>query len=223
MDYNKEFIKKIKNIGYGKYNIYNLFSDFLECAAISIHNRFSFDQSLENVYMKHVEKYGKENMITFYELLGLTTMGLNNIDCDFLGSIYMELEISSKYSGQFFTPYSICNLMAKLSVDDNCENAIKENGYFTLQEPAVGSGALVLATAQAMLEKGLNPQKQLHATVTDLDKKLFYMVYIQLSLYGIPAIVYNGNTLSNEMYHCWKTPFHITGNWDYKLKINQGN
>jgi hypothetical protein len=42
------------------------------------------------------------------------------------------------------------------------------------------------------------------------------MCYLQLSLLGIPAVVYNGNTLSMEMYSEWRTPMYIIGGWWYK-------
>ncbi len=33
-----------------------------------------------------------------------------------LGEVYMQLEIASRDQGQFFTPYSVCQLMAAMQV-----------------------------------------------------------------------------------------------------------
>jgi hypothetical protein len=42
------------------------------------------------------------------------------------------------------------------------------------------------------------------------------MAYIQLSLYGIPAVIIRGETLSLKEYTRWYTPAYILGNWVWK-------
>jgi hypothetical protein len=39
------------------------------------------------------------------------------------------------------------------------------------------------------------------------------MTYIQLSLYGIPAIVRHGNSLTMQSWSQWLTPVYIMGGW----------
>jgi hypothetical protein len=36
---------------------------------------------------------------------------------DFLGELIMELELSSHWKSQFFTPYTLCELMARMTAD----------------------------------------------------------------------------------------------------------
>lgn len=40
----------------------------------------------------------------------------------------------------------------------------------------------------------------------DIDIRRVWMAYIQLSLYGIPAMVIHGNTLTMEEWDRWYTP-----------------
>jgi hypothetical protein len=44
------------------------------------------------------------------------------------------------------------------------------------------------------------------------------MAYVQLSLLHIPAVVYHGNSLSVETWSTWRTPAHVLGFWDVKLR-----
>lgn len=132
---------------------------------------------------------------------------------DVLGSIFMELELSSHWHGQFFTPYELCALMSGLTVDEPAH----ELDVIRWMEPACGAGAMMIAVADALLSKGINPQQKLHTEAVDIDALCVHMAVIQLSVLGLPAIVYHGNTLSGERWDQWVTPAHVLGMWDWKL------
>jgi hypothetical protein len=97
---------------------------------------------------------------------------------------------------------------------------IPEKGFITLDEPSCGSGSLVLAFAEAMTAKDLNYCEQLVVRATDIDPKCVHMAYIQLSLYGIPAVIIRGETLSLKEYTRWYTPMYILGNWVWKCPFS---
>ena len=42
------------------------------------------------------------------------------------------------------------------------------------------------------------------------------MTYLQLSLYGIPAVVIHGNTITQEQWSIWYTPIYILDRWMFK-------
>lgn len=44
------------------------------------------------------------------------------------------------------------------------------------------------------------------------------MAYVQLSLLHIPAVVYHGNSLTVETWSTWRTPAHVLGFWDVRLR-----
>lgn len=208
-------VKLFEELSY-RHNLWTVYSDFLEMAAISI--RCSVDMIYrskgEGRYKQIMSNYNEKERFIFPKLLGELTKALE-IPGDYLGEVFMELGLGSKWKGQFFTPYHLCLLTAQVSLD-GVEDKIKENGFVTLNEPACGGGAMVIAVAQVIKEKGFNPQQQLKITAQDLDTKAVHMSYIQLSLLGIPAQICHANTLSLEVFDVWETPFYVLGGWKYK-------
>lgn len=53
-------------------------------------------------------------------------------------------------------------------------------------------------------------------TATDVDIKCVWMTYLQLSLYGIPAVVIHGNSLSMQEHSRWYTPVYILDGWVWR-------
>lgn len=212
MDHKKEMINYFKELSY-RHNLWTVYSDFLEMAAISI--RCSADVSYrsngEENYQKIISNYNDKERLIFPKILGELTKALET-PRDYLGEVFMGLELGNKWKGQFFTPYHLCLLTAQVSLD-GVEEKIKENGFITFNEPSVGGGAMAIAVAQVLKEKGFNPQQHLKVTCQDLDIKSVYMAYIQLSLLGIPAQVCHANTLSLEVFDVWETPFYVLDGW----------
>ena len=85
-------------------------------------------------------------------------------------------------------------------------------------EPSVGGGVTAIAFVNVMIRHKYNPQEQLLIVCNDLDLKSVYMTYIQLSLLGIPAIVEHRDTLTNELYDTWYTPFYFLKGFNFKKK-----
>ncbi|WP_202800425.1 class I SAM-dependent methyltransferase [Sinorhizobium fredii] len=97
------------------------------------------------------------------------------------------------------------------------QKAIAERGFMIAQEPAVGSGAMIIALAEAILEAGFNYQQLLHVTAVDIDPRAVHMAYIQLSLLHIPATVIVGDSLAMRFREDWHTMAHVMGHWSVKL------
>lgn len=203
----KEIIKILRGMT-GKWSLYPLWRDFLVLAACTISNSVDKQQwqKREDMYMQTIEKYDKDEANKFAEMFALVVTGLSGARMgDFLGELYMQLEIGNKDVGQFFTPYHVSKLMAQLiDVEPN------ENGVVTLNEPACGSGGLIIAYAEAMKVNKKNFQTQLKVVCNDLDYDVVKMAYIQLSLLGIDAVIMQGDTITMKMNEVWYTPMHIT-------------
>lgn len=214
-DHKKAFVKLIAQAAY-RHDTYRVFSDFVEMAAISIANRLHRDESREQRYMQIVSDYEPAEAALFPKMLGHIAMAL---DCEFgdpLGESYMMLEISNDHRGQFFTPYGLCRAIASMNSDIG--ERVKERGFITVSDPAVGAAALLIAFAEEAKIQGVNFQRQVHATGQDVDVKAVHMAYIQLSLIGMPAVVIHGNTLTMEERSRWYTPMHVLGCWNWKLR-----
>lgn len=220
-EHKKNIIKLIEQASY-RHSTWQVFSDFVELSALSISNRVDkrYYKEREARYLEVIKKYNRSELELFPKMLGELIMALESEMTDILGEIFMEMELGSKWKGQFFTPMSVCRATAKLSLG-NIEELIEQKGFVTVSEPAAGGGALVIALAEAISERKLNYQQTMVVEAIDLDIKAVHMSYLQLSLLGIPAKVFHGNTLSMEMYSEWRTPTYILDGWWYKKQKEQ--
>lgn len=202
----KAFVKTVNDMS-GKYPAVSIFSDFVEMAAISLHNAFRKRDDLEKRYLDTAKKYSPEELNRLSSLLAFVVEGLEDRFGDFLGECYESLEITNSNLGQFFTPYCVAKLSAAVTITDKEVNQAK-NGVFRINEPACGGGAMIVAALDVLKEKGVNYQKHAFVTAMDLDSRCVYMTYITLTLLGVPAIVVLGNTLTMEVFDTFYTPFY---------------
>ena len=122
---------------------------------------------------------------------------------DWLGEIYMNSDTSSDNAGQFFTPYHLSKLMAKVAITTLVED---NHGIITIDEPACGSGGLILGVIEELRDLGINYAENVFVHAADLDGRCVRMCYIQLSLAGVPAVIHQRDTLSMKTFEEWATP-----------------
>lgn len=230
-----ELVKLLKQFGYA-HQINTVFADFVEISAIALSNSVDKPQfePREKRYLEIVGKYKAEELQLFARMFAELTLSFEHrlsfddrlppgaLPCpgnltDVLGETYMMLDIGNDRAGQFFTPYSISRLMAGITIGGRSD-AIEQDGFMRMQEPACGAGGMVIATADALLSVGENYQQTLHATCIDIDARCVHMTYLQLSMMHVPAIVVHGNALTREVWGMWYTPAHILGGWRSKLR-----
>jgi len=198
----KEFIKTIESLSRTRHK-WQAWSDFVEMAALSLAQVGNFDEEREASYMRIVDRYEPDEVKLFPNLLAMVTEALEVQYCDFLGEVFMELELGNTGHGQFFTPYHICSLMAELTFD---KNDFEDGKILTLSEPAVGGGAMVIAYCEMLLKNGINFQRCLKVICQDVDYTAMCMCYIQLSLIGCNATVVHANTITLEEWGSYQTP-----------------
>lgn len=216
-DYLATLEHAIRQLAYG-HHVFTVFRHFVELSAIALSNVADpiNKAAREAQYMAIVPQYKPEQFQQFPLLLGMLVECLEHEPTDVLGVLYQRLEIQNERTGQFFTPYPVCQAMAKMLVYD-AKHLCEEQEFIRAQEPCVGSGAMVIALAQALKEEHINYQQHLHITAIDFDIVAIHMAYVQLTLLHIPAIVLHGDTLRGEVYSQWRTFAHVMGLWDAKL------
>lgn len=179
-------IKTIQSMA-GKYGVYEIFADWVKIMALAMAQAVQFKDFREREYCETIKRYDPAEQEKLFEMVAWLVEWADVEYYDMLGYIYMHLELGSKKAGQFFTPYNICQLMAKMQKF--------ETGKTPVNEPTCGAGGNIIALAEAMKRQGINYQQNLKAVCQDIDVKAVYMTYVQLTLYGIPAIVYQADTL----------------------------
>lgn len=202
----KKEIQKIMRSMSGKYRLYSIFRDFIVLSACTISNAVDKSQfeSREKMYLDTISIYTREEANKFAEMLALTILAYESKMGDFMGELYMSMEFGNRDAGQFFTPYHASQLMASMIQPEP-----NEKGFVELNEPAAGSGGMIVAYAQAMKLAGMNYQRQLRVVCNDIDYDVVKMCYIQLSLLGIDAIVMQGDTITQKFNEIWYTPMHF--------------
>jgi hypothetical protein len=216
--YIKEICSQIKSIG-ERYSTWRVFEDFLELSAISISNQVDLlhREKREARYMEIVKQYSKDEINIFPELFGNLVLALEaeGRPYDVLGKVFHLLELHNKYHGQFFTPQHIADMIALCTNGEDIP-ALGEKGYITVLEPCCGSGVLILGMAHALDKNKLNHSENMLVTAIDIDLKCVMMCYLQCALWGIPAVVIHGDSLTMKEWDRWYTPMYMLGGWVWR-------
>lgn len=224
IDSKKEFLRVFNQLTH-RHRSWDVWRDFIVMYACALSNPIDkehYDER-EVLYLRTIKKYNKQEQPLFSELAAHTVMALEeNPEQDFLGSIFMSLNLGNQHNGQFFTPYHVCELMAEVTMHDSVTR-IEEDGYITINDPCCGAGATLIAgvhAARKRLEKvGYNYQNHILVVAQDIDQTVALMCYIQLSLLGVAGYIKVGNSLtdpitendSKENY--WFTPMYFFPTW----------
>lgn len=218
------FIKLYRELTY-RWTPWEVWQDFVTMYACAISNavdKSHFDER-EAMYLKRIQKYSKKEQELFPQLAAEVVLALEKKpEQDFLGKIFMELNLSNDSGGQFFTPYNVCQMMAEMTVGDVVAH-VEKHGYITINDPACGAGATLIAAVHAaakpLSEAGFNWQNHVLVTAQDIDYTVALMCYIQLSLLGTAAYIKIGNTFTEPMgsadtlENYWFTPMYFSGVW----------
>jgi len=233
-DSRQKNLVRLFNEASSRHNRWSVWADFVVMAAISISNTVdkSHAEAREKTYLSLASKYNQKELDCFAMMFAEIVTGMDvNPDQDFLGELYMALELGNDHAGQFFTPYSVCRAMAAMSFDETLEQKISEQGWVSVNDPACGAGALLIAFANECRRPGrdINYQTSVLFVAQDIDMIVGCMCYIQLSLLGCPGYVVIANTLTNPSTsidsrglipvpgeHVWYTPFYFRDVWHYR-------
>ena len=207
----QEIIKMINAIS-GRHSVYDVFCDWVHCLAMSIQNSSTLKhdetwQMREKEYLDIMSKYDEKEQNSFYEMTARLIEAMEAGYADILGEIYMGCKMGSSHTGQFFTPFHLSLLTAQLSLSQ-----VVNKEKIKVHEPTCGSGGMVIAAAQVLKDEGINV-RSMDVIAQDMAWICVYMCYVQLSLYGISAVVVQGDTLMQpydpkltEPYRVLKTP-----------------
>lgn len=215
---------------------WQVWQDFVYMTAITISNTLTKQDKdnpvwveREQEYLECAKRFG-DDCDKISNLFAITVMALeNNPNQDFLGELYMALNLGNHWKGQFFTPYDVCKLMSEMGIGDNKET-IEEKGYVSINDCACGAGATLIAAANTLHEHGINYQLHSFFVAQDIDRVVGLMCYIQLSLLGCAGYVVIANSLTNpvvgdvllpehkEGQEFWYTPMYCDDVWDMRRK-----
>ncbi len=200
-----------RRIGTGK-----LISDIFECGAISISNRIDFvhAKAREDRYLNIINSYDKGEREAFASIFSKIYALLSSVVYDdgrfydYLGEIFIKCNQGNKKAGQFFTPYNISKLCAKINLNDiNISEKLKNDEIITINDCCCGSGGMLVAALDVLKNDfNVNYTRNCFVDCSDIDLRCVHMTYLQLSLAGVPALVKHQDSLTKHTWSIWFTP-----------------
>ena len=205
-DEQKEFHKVFSGLCESK-SSWQVWADFVECAAIGISNSVDRTSPVraerEARYTRIMNSYREAEREAFDQLFYIMANALElKPDQDFLGEMFMALELGNHWKGQFFTPYNVCQMMAAMQIG-GAEDAIERRGWVGVMDPACGAGALLIAARNEFESKHFGYRQTLFVC-QDIDHVAGLMCYIQLSLLGCAGYVVIADSICNPI--CGASP-----------------
>lgn len=229
-DKEKDFLKLFNQLAYSRSG-WEVWADLMTVMACSICNavdrRKEAFERREKQYERAIKALGGVDIPA--QLFNTVVMALEeNPNQDFLGKLYMSLNLGNHWKGQFFTPYNVCQLMAEMNFGDETQAEVERKGYISICDPCVGAGAMLIAAANAMIRAKVNYQANAVFVGQDIDRVVAMMAYIQISLIGCPGYIIIGNSLTNpptghvlfpqetEGQEVWITPLFMHDIWEMR-------
>lgn len=159
--FRKENQSKFSNLFTGlcqRKSSWEVWADFVAMSACAISNAFDREgkthDDREKQYIRTIKGYNEAERQVFPKLFALLVEALEDEpDQDFLGEMFMGLNLGNHWKGQFFTPYNVCRMMAEMQID-GIETRVERQGWVSVLDPCCGAGALLIAARNARASKG---------------------------------------------------------------------
>ena len=189
------------------------FDDFLRMAVCA----FSMGK-MEPEYEEVAKKYSKEEIKSFGDALGQLFLDYDEKSQDgawkdILGNYFEETGNSNARMGQFFTPDSLCNMMAQITATD----ITRENT--TINDPTCGSGRNLIAHCRLAPDN----RSKCFYTGSDLDYRCVLMTVINFVMYGMRGVVIHMDALSMKVFKGYRIWMPETGLFVQPLTTEECN
>lgn len=165
----------------------HFFRSFEEWLTLAI-NAFLRD---DEAYMAIMRRYGPREAPMgvkdhpadhFARALGTWMHAMQQEPADYLGRVYEEQAVTNHYAGQFFTPESLTELMAQITMPDELPDTAIVN------DPACGSGRMLIA--------GIRRNRRATFLGTDTDLTCVHMTALNCLVRNANTYVIHGNSLT---------------------------
>lgn len=169
----KEFIKVFQELCYSR-SSWQVWADLMAAMACTLANSVDKTEprhtAREKEYAECIKRLGGVEKPA--KCFAIVVEALErNPDQDFLGKLYMSLELGNHWKGQFFTPYNVCECMASITINDNVQTLEKQE-WISVNDPACGAGATLVAAANIFRRKKINYQTQMTVMLFGSSKRI---------------------------------------------------
>lgn len=232
-DAQREFYQEFQRL-LGKRSSWEVWSDWVEAVAITIAVPFEFRETVRTQRTERLlaimKRYSEEEQKVFDKMFEILVDALEQKpDQDFLGNMFEPLNLSDHWKAQFFTPYGVADMMARI-IGGNIEAALSRKTWTDVLDPCSGAGVLLIASRNYMMSQKIGYDQVLYVG-QDIDKTAALMGFIQISLLGCAGYIVVGDSLlypvtyfgkdilvpyDNKNYEIWFTPMYRSPIWEYR-------
>jgi type I restriction-modification system DNA methylase subunit len=194
----EEMYKRLKSLS-GKKSLSQVFDDFLSLSVCALQPgnilaTYRCDPETEKLFSDIKSKYSAKDMSIFSECFGYLLMHAHqNHYKDPFGKFF-EDNLSSSHTGQFFTPESVCEMMAQMTIPHGTSGK-------RILDPSVGSGRNLLAAAK------IAPENLFFGA--DIDLTCVHMTLLNMCIYKMSGEVAWMNSLTNVIWKVWRVNFPV--------------
>lgn len=200
--FRKTFLKELENVKLNK-TPHDLFIDFITTYSLGYHVHLAGDTKHIEIMKNALKEYKAEDLQVFDKLVHLLATKLKEKPQDYLGNIYMHLNLNQSKQGQVFTPSHISHLGAEMTLAMQSKREPD-----TVLDICCGSGSLLIGHIAALHDKGEDYTQEYYIGY-DIDKNMVYMCYLQMCLLEVAATIYHGNAMTQEIYDTYHTERHV--------------
>lgn len=195
-DYRKEFIRELEQMAQRR-SIVEVFGDVVGMMAAELWQA-TLLKSKDGVdaFNAYAVRYSKEEMAHVANMEKIIIEALEEKRESFLGPVLEAIGAANTRNGQFLTPASVANMMARVNVADVEYTPGK---VIRVLDPACGAGVTLIANGEALIHERHVAQSDILLIGGDIDRRACDMTYIELTLLGYAARVDHMDALSNKV------------------------
>ncbi|MFW9924014.1 MAG: N-6 DNA methylase [Candidatus Thorarchaeota archaeon] len=198
-DYIAEIINQLELIASRGYDISRVFSDWIDLMVLAHRTTFTEEEHLEREkdYLAIIHRYkndlpeGQREGDRFAAALAILMEGMKQTNNELLGEVYEKLALNYKGFGQFFTPLSLCQLLAKMISTRN------EKTHPTIADPCAGSGRMLVEAYK------LKPEGFYFAQ--DIDFRCVKLCALNFLFFNMNGLVVWGDSLALQAKLAYRT------------------
>ena len=176
------------------------FEDFLAMTVAALSGGQMEEQYLATVKKHSAGKPGKRGCDSIARAFGTLVNAMEETRQDILGDLFQG-SITYGEAGQFLTPEPVCQMMARMTLGEDDDQAKKTRK--SVGDPCCGSGRMLLAAADI--------QPHWEFVGQDIDLRCVRMTAINLALRNLYGYVIWGNSLCNDKRLVYRTGFNLQG------------
>ena len=203
----KELAKRIDAMRPRGYHTCDNFAILMELMAISLSNVVKHPEweEREKQYLQTIKTIDVEAAAAAAGFI-MNWFSQQPEPIDLLGPFHTWVGMDNTGTGQFFTPWHISVMTAKMQFGskEDVEKQIKDKGYISIADPTCGAGGMLVAAANALSGLDIDPRKAIYYGI-ELMPTTAYTAFVQCALYDLPAIIQHGDSMQMQMHQTFAT------------------